>query len=71
MIETAIEVAEEGEVIVFPETALIFSQNEIKDWIAYIDYKAEQKNITLITGIIPEVIPTLPIFSPIDRKLPQ
>jgi len=52
MIETAIEVAEEGEVIVFPETALIFSQNEIKDWIAYIDYKAEQKNITLITGII-------------------
>ena len=52
MIETAIEVAEEGEVIVFPETALIFSQNEIKDWIAYIDYKAEQKKITLITGII-------------------
>ena len=48
MIETAIEVAEEGEVIVFPETALIFSQNEIKDWIAYIDYKAEQKNITII-----------------------
>ena len=52
MMEMAIENAEEGEVIVFPETALIFSQNEIKDWIAYIDYKAEQKQITLITGII-------------------
>ena len=52
MMEMAIENAEEGEVIVFPETALIFSQNEIKDWIAYIDYKAEQKKITLITGII-------------------
>ena len=52
MMEKAIENAEEGEVIVFPETALIFSQNEIKDWIAYIDYKAEQKKITFITGII-------------------
>jgi len=52
MMEMAIENAEEGEVIVFPETALIFSQNEIKDWIAYIDYKAEQKQVTLITGII-------------------
>ena len=52
MMEKAIENAEEGEIIVFPETALILSQNEIKDWIAYIDYKAEQKKITLITGII-------------------
>ena len=52
MMEMAIENAEEGEIIVFPETALILSQNEIKDWIAYIDYKAEQKKITLITGII-------------------
>ena len=28
-------------------------------------------NPTLINGIIPEVFPTLPIFSPIDLKLPQ
>ena len=52
MMERAIENANEGEIIVFPETALIFSQNEIKDWIAYIDNKAKQKQITLITGII-------------------
>ena len=52
MMERAINNGEEGEIIVFPETALIFSQNEIKDWLAYIDHKAEQKNITLITGII-------------------
>ena len=28
-------------------------------------------NPTLINGIIPEVFPTLPIFSPIDLKFPQ
>ena len=29
------------------------------------------ESITLMNGIIPEVFPTLPIFSPIDLKLPQ
>jgi len=52
MMERAVNDGDEGEIIVFPETALIFSQNEIKDWLAYIDHKAEQKSITLITGII-------------------
>jgi len=52
MIEKAVNDGDEGEIIVFPETALIFSQKEIKDWLTYIDLKAEQKNITLITGII-------------------
>ena len=52
MMERAINNGEEGEIIVFPETALIFSRNEIKDWLTYIDHKAKQKNITLITGII-------------------
>jgi len=52
MMEKAVNDAEEGEIIVFPETALIFSKNEITDWLSYIDHKAEQKEITLITGII-------------------
>ncbi len=51
-IETAIELGKKGEIIVFPETALIFSEKEIKDWLDYIDGKAKQKNITLLTGII-------------------
>lgn len=46
-IETAIELGKKGEIIVFPETALIFSEKEIKDWLDYIDGKAKQKNITL------------------------
>ena len=52
MIETAIDLGDKGEIIVFPETALIFSEKEIKDWLDYIDVKAKQKNITLLTGII-------------------
>ena len=52
MIETAIALGDKGEIIVFPETALIFSEKEIKDWLDYIDVKAKQKNITLLTGII-------------------
>jgi len=52
MMEIALTNASEGEIIVFPETALIFSENEIKDWLDYIDHKAEQKEVTLITGII-------------------
>ena len=52
MIEKAIEQGEEGEIIVFPETALIFSKSEIEEWLAYIDSEARQKKITLLTGII-------------------
>ena len=52
IIETAIELGDKGEIIVFPETALIFSEKEIKDWLDYIDDKAKQKSITLLTGII-------------------
>ena len=48
MIETAIDLGDKGEIIVFPETALIFSEKEIKDWLDYIDVKAKQKNITLL-----------------------
>ena len=52
MMQVALDNAEEGEIIVFPETALIFSENEIKDWLDYINLKAELKEVTLITGII-------------------
>ena len=47
MMEMAIENAEVGEIIVFPETAIIFSQDEIKDWLAYIDHKAKQKQLNI------------------------
>jgi len=52
MMQVALDNAEEGEIIVFPETALIFSENEIKDWLDYINLKAELKEVTLITGIV-------------------
>ena len=52
MMQIALDNAEEGEIIIFPETALIFSENEIKDWLDYINLKAAMKDVTLITGII-------------------
>tara|TARA_B100001029_G_scaffold96514_1_gene79241 strand:- start:7122 stop:8171 length:1050 start_codon:yes stop_codon:yes gene_type:complete len=52
MIEEAIERGVEEEIIVFPETALIFSQSEMADWIVDIDNQAREKGITLLTGIV-------------------
>ena len=52
IIEAAIEIGNEDEIIIFPETALIFSESEMVDWIDYIDDKARKKGITLLTGII-------------------
>ena len=52
MMQIVLDNAEEGEIIVFPETALIFSENEMKDWLGYINHKAKLKEVTLITGII-------------------
>ncbi len=52
LMQIALDNAVEGEIIIFPETALIFSENEIKDWLDYINLKAELKEVTLITGII-------------------
>ena len=52
MIEEAIESGVEEEIIVFPETALIFSQSEMGDWIVDIDNQAREKGITLLTGIV-------------------
>ena len=52
MIYKAIEMAEEGELIVFPETALILSEKDNKSFIETMRLKASQKNITLISGIV-------------------
>ena len=52
MIEEAIERGMEGEIIVFPETAIIFSQSEMADWIGHIEHQAREKGITLLTGIV-------------------
>ena len=52
MMEKAIEDASEGDLIVFPETALILSENDNKTFMNLVRSKSFEKNITLITGII-------------------
>ncbi len=52
MMEKAIEDAIDGDLIVFPETALILSEKDNKPFMNLIRSKSFEKNITLITGII-------------------
>ena len=52
MMEKAIEDANDGDLIVFPETALILSEKDNKPFMNLIREKSFEKNITLITGII-------------------
>jgi apolipoprotein N-acyltransferase len=52
MMEKAIEDANDGDLIVFPETALILSEKDNKPFMNLIRNKSFEKNITLITGII-------------------
>ena len=52
LMEEAVDNGIKGEVIVFPETALILSKKDNKDWINYIDTKAKLKGLTILTGII-------------------
>jgi apolipoprotein N-acyltransferase len=52
MIEQSIEDAEEGDLIVFPETALILSEKDNKPFMDLIKYKSSSKNLTLVTGIL-------------------
>ena len=52
MIYRAIEEAQDGELIVFPETALILSEKDNNTYIENIRLKASQKNITLVSGIV-------------------
>ena len=50
--EKAIEDANDGDLIVFPETALILSEKDNKPFMNLVRSKSFEKNITLITGII-------------------
>ena len=52
MIQRAIDDATEGELIVFPETALILSEKDNKSFMEMINYKSLNKNLTLLTGIV-------------------
>ena len=52
LIEKAIDDAEDRELILFPETALILSEKDNKSFIDSMNYKSSKKNLTLITGIV-------------------
>ena len=52
MIEKSIEDSEEGDLIVFPETALILSEKDNKPFMDLIKHKSSKKNLTLVTGIV-------------------
>ena len=52
MIERAIDDANHGELIVFPETALILAEKDNQSFLDRIRYKSFNKDITLISGII-------------------
>ena len=52
MIYNAIEEAEIGELVVFPETALVISENDNLDFMNEIKLLSSQKNLTLVTGIV-------------------
>ena len=52
MIYNAIEEAEVGELVVFPETALVISENDNLDFMDEINLLSTQKNLTLVTGIV-------------------
>ena len=52
MFEKSIDQALESELVVFPETALIQTQNELGTWIQDIHDASKTKDISLITGII-------------------
>ena len=52
LIEKAVEILKEGDLIVFPETALIFDKKEIAPWIEEINFKLIKKEASLISGII-------------------
>ena len=52
MFESSIEEALESELIVFPETALIQSRNELGEWIQDINEASKRKDVSILTGII-------------------
>ena len=52
MFESSVKEALESELIVFPETALIQSRDEIEEWLQSINEASKSKDISLLTGII-------------------
>ena len=52
MINSSISNAQEGEFIIFPETAIIFDKDDLNSWFSDIEKEAKSRNISLISGII-------------------
>jgi len=52
MINSSISNAQEGEFIIFPETAIIFDKDDLNSWFSDIQKEAKSRNISLISGII-------------------
>ena len=52
LIGEAITNAEENEFIFFPETALILEKEELEPWLTNIEKQLNEKNISLLSGII-------------------
>ena len=52
MFESSIEEALESELIIFPETALIQSRDELGEWIQDINEASKRKDVSILTGII-------------------
>jgi len=52
MINNSISNAQEGEFIIFPETAIIFDKEDFNSWFSDIEKEAQLRNISLISGII-------------------
>tara|TARA_Y100001970_G_scaffold279223_1_gene386160 strand:- start:3359 stop:4843 length:1485 start_codon:yes stop_codon:yes gene_type:complete len=52
LIEQAVAISKQGDLIVFPETAIILDKTEIAPWIKEINFKLIQKEASLISGII-------------------
>jgi len=52
MINSSISNAQEGEFIIFPETAIIFDKGDLNTWFLDIEKEAKSRNISLISGII-------------------
>jgi len=52
LMETAVVESQNSEIVVFPETALIQTEEELGFWLSDLDKKAKNKEVSLITGII-------------------
>ena len=69
MMERAIDNANNSELIIFPETALIFNESVQKEWLDSIAKKALLKDVGLITGIIDRIETKEVVSSKIRNRL--